>query len=104
MLISSHLDKHKDDVRRYMEKKGCGGIDAISFHILSFIEDIIRVKGKVETPNKFKGEKERWRIILHFYCCAKIRYVVAEIENNKILVTAHPDDDAEAYVEYLEGS
>ncbi|MEM0374233.1 MAG: hypothetical protein QXO96_06760, partial [Sulfolobales archaeon] len=59
-----------------------------------------RVRGIPQVPNQRLGETERWRVILHFTPCAKIRYVITKRGKELILVTAHPDPDAEKYVEF----
>ena len=38
--------------------------------------------------------------MLHFSSCAKIRYVIARKGEELVLVTAHPDPDAEDYLEF----
>ncbi|BDC18901.1 hypothetical protein [Acidianus sp. HS-5] len=72
-------------------------VDPLGQEVLSFLE---RVKGVQQVPNLRLGEKERWRVIVHFDPCAKIRYVIAKIDDKLILVTAHPDPDAENFIEF----
>jgi hypothetical protein len=50
-------------------------VDPLGKEVLSFLE---RLKGTPQTPNALLGEIERWRVIIHFKSCAKIRYVVAK--------------------------
>jgi len=38
---------------------------------------------------------------LHFKSCGKIRYVISRRRNELVLVTAHPDPDAENIIEFV---
>lgn len=47
-------------------------------------------------PGAKRGERRRWRVIVHFGCCAKVRYVFVELAGGgTMLLTAHPDPEAE---------
>jgi len=95
LAFSPHVERHKNDISAYLKKLNCN-VDPFSEEILYFLE---RIRGIPQIPNQRLGETERWRIILHFQCCAKIRYVIARRGDELILVTAHPDPDAEKCVE-----
>ena len=96
LVLSPHLRKHVEDINNYMRKFNTV-IDPLGQEVLSFLEG---VKGMEQVPNVRLGEKERWRVIIHFKPCAKIRYVIARKDNELILVTTHPDPDAENFIEF----
>ncbi|TRM96073.1 hypothetical protein DJ527_13045, partial [Sulfolobus sp. F1] len=79
LIFSNHLRKHLEDIRNYM--KGFNDIDPLGSEVLSFLE---RVKGTLQVPNTRLGEIERWRVIIHFKSCAKIRYIIAKNKNNEL--------------------
>ena len=97
LILSDHAKKHLEDIKRYLSKFN-DPIDPLSNEVLTFLE---RVKGIPQTPNLRLGESERWRIVLHFRSCAKIRYVIAKRSSELILVTVHPDPDTHNYIEIL---
>gem|GEM_PF-614860 len=97
LILSKHLKKHLDEIRKYM-KKFNDPTDPLGQEVLSFLE---RKEGIRQTPNLRLGESERWRIILHFKSCGKIRCVISRRRNELVLVTAHPDPDAENFIEFV---
>lgn len=62
LVFSPHAEKHKEDIRKYLEKLGVN-VDPFSQKVLSFLQV---TKGTQQTPNKRLGEDERWRLVLLF--------------------------------------
>ncbi|AAK41900.1 hypothetical protein SULI_12680 [Saccharolobus solfataricus] len=97
LTLSAHLRKHLEDINNYL-KKFNNTIDPLSDNVLSFLANL---KGTPQVPNKILGESERWRVSFFILNpVQKIRYVIAKRGEELILVTAHPDPDADKFVEF----
>ena len=84
LVFSPHVEKHKGDIKKYLSKLNCD-VDPFSREVMTFLENL---EGTPQLPNKLLGEVERWRVVLHFTPCAKIRFVIARRGGGLVLLTS----------------